>query len=478
GVALLGGLMGPVSQTHIEFYGDLSLTAATTSTIYAGQHGGDRFRLFGDGTNYVAGGLSGTGDLDLDGGRGLYYVWGDNSAYSGTVTLAAGNGALFPQHANALGTGTVIVRDGGGTYRGMGLMANIGATVVVDPGGVLDSMGGLPVTTPIVMNGGTINAGGLYDKMPYGDSIFAGPITLQADGIFRVGFSYPLRLSGTISESGGARRVIIPAAGSYGSDYYRVHFSGTGLWTGGTLIEPGGVAWAETDNAMGTGTIDVQGRLIVGDSSGMPVIEVNGGALELRGTLEADVVFNSGVIQNTLGSLYGFSNGTLTGEVTMNGDVSLRTSGDTGRWLRLTGTLNDGANSYKILVDSGNGSTYLEGVGLYDGGTDVTQGRLLVDNKDALGTGSVYVGRNLGTANNQGGGSLVTRVDGCLDGLPSVIIDAGARFEVNSDETTLATINRAITWFEARTEGIYLELLILTASTLLPIPIPVIPLRQ
>ncbi|KKK98109.1 hypothetical protein LCGC14_2646040, partial [marine sediment metagenome] len=162
--------------------------------------------------------------------------------------------------------------------------------------------------------------------------------------------------------------------------------------------------------------------------------------LELRNTLTGNVVVNGGVIQNTLGTLYGYASGTLDGEVTMNSDVRLRTANNTTVWVTLTGTLNDGANSYKVLRDSGNSEVRLNGPGLYDGGTDITQGRLVINHVDALGTGSVYVGRNLGTGDNQGGGSLLTRVDGSLNGLPSVIVDAGARYEVDSDETTLVTI--------------------------------------
>lgn len=289
--------------------------------------------------------------------------------FAGAVHIDSGR--LSIENANALtGTSGVIVSNN----------AVLGINVNVS-------------NVSVTLNGtGTGNSGG--SALEGGNSsggLWAGNVVLNTDSSIgdRGGTSAdPFVVSGTISENGGPRSLIINSAGNdtagaYGSGY--VKLSGTNTYSGSTTVRSGTLllgtnAPSGAVGALGNATSDV----VMGD---VPIVtQYKTIVLLTDGTFTVDrniTVANYGTT-TTIGGNQSSGTSTFTGTNTLNKAVTLQAKANsevdftTGKITGVGG-----------VTTTGGGTILLSGPNDYSGGTVATNITLLTDNASALGSGIV-----------------------------------------------------------------------------------------
>ncbi|HBZ1709167.1 fibronectin-binding autotransporter adhesin ShdA [Salmonella enterica] len=389
---------------HGTFTVDAGSTFTVTSeldeTTATSDWNGSKLTKQGDGTLILSNTGNDYGDTEIDGG------------------------ILAAKDAAALGTGDVTIAESATLALSQGTLDNN----VTGEGQIVKSGSDeLIVTGDNTYSGGTTISGGTLTA-DHADSLGTGAVANS--GVLQVGEG---ELENTLSGSGSLVKTGTGELTLSGDNSY----SGTTTITDGTLI-------AASVNALGSGDIDNSGVLKVGEgelentlSGSGPLVKTGTGELTLSGdntysggttitggTLTADHadslgsgdIDNSGVLQVGEGELKNTLSGsgslvkTGTGELTLNGDndYSGGTTIDDGVLIAdnadslgtgavaNNGVLQVGEGELKntlsgtgSLVKIGTGELTLNGDNDYSGGTTISDGTLIANHADSLGTGAI-----------------------------------------------------------------------------------------
>jgi autotransporter-associated beta strand protein len=273
--------------------------------------------------------------------------FGGNTQVATNVTLSAGsisNGTLV---ATSYGVQSGVV---GATLGGTGALTKTGAgTVLLNSGNTytggttvtlgrltLGTGGSLASTGAVTLNGGTLDLGG--------KSQVSGGFTLTSGALE----SGTLTASSFSVQSGSVSATLAGAGALSKSGTGTVTLNAANTYTGGTTVSLGKLALGSAGSLSNTG-----------------LLAVSGGTLDLGGKSQT-----AGATTLTAGALI---NGTLnsTGYSLQDGLVSA-TLGSTGK-----------------VTKSGTGTVTLTAANSYTGGTDLTDGTLVMSNKDAFSSGTV-----------------------------------------------------------------------------------------
>jgi autotransporter-associated beta strand protein/T5SS/PEP-CTERM-associated repeat protein len=282
--------------------------------FYVGVFGSGRLRLTGGviRNSYAIAGydLGSDGNIEVSGGKWLssdFLIIGRKGTAAMTITDGYVENTDGVVGYYAEGSGAVLIA--GGTW------ANSGNLYV-----------GLSGTGTLTMNGGLVTVGGILSKGTYGT------INLSPGGTLQIGtggttgaLATDLTNNGTLvfdrsddlafeGVLGGVGMVSKQGAGT-------LTLKGANAYSGGTRVS-GGIIRAESDGAIGTGTVilaDSAKRLVLGDgvtvvnniTIDQPVGEVGSGAIQYEGTGTATIA--SGTItvlaQSITGGEFGSRNG-------------------------------------------------------------------------------------------------------------------------------------------------------------------------
>ncbi|HFW5418411.1 TPA: fibronectin-binding autotransporter adhesin ShdA [Salmonella enterica subsp. enterica serovar Wandsworth] len=299
--------------------------------------------------------VTGEGQIVKSGSDELI-VTGAND-YSGGTTISGGT--LTADHADSLGTGAVA--NSGVLQVGEGELENTlsGSGSLVKTG-----TGELTLSGDNSYSGGTTIIGGTLTA-DHSDSLGTGAVANS--GVLQVGEG---ELENTLSGSGS---LVKTGTGE-------LTLSGDNTYSGGTTIT-GGTLTADHADSLGTGAIANSGVLQVGEG-------------ELKNTLSGSgSLVKTGTGELTLNGDNDYSGGTTiddgvliadnadslgTGAVANNGVLQVG-EGELKNTLSGTGS----------LVKIGTGELTLNGDNDYSGGTTISDGTLIANHADSLGTGAI-----------------------------------------------------------------------------------------
>lgn len=325
----------------------------------------DGARVYSPGGNVIAQRDGSTGAVTVSGPGSTWDTGGNSMTLGGgensTATLRVENGALVTLTGNftssplilgygAGSTGTLIQT--GGTVSMGELQIGTGTGTYRLEGGVLEvarlwnAYGGTPV---LELASGTIRA--------FSPNSLEGEI----DATLRQGTTSTINtngLSGTWSGVLSGSGALNKAGGG------TLSITGDNTYSGGTFLTQGGIFFGH-NNAIGTGTLSVQGNTLIG-------------ALSVARTVANNITINPGF--------------TLTGTGGQN--------------LTLTGTIS-GAGAVTKL---GTGTLSLTGANTYAGNTALNQGALYVGNDQAIGSGTLTIGGNTNLGSFNGARALSNNV--------------------------------------------------------------------
>ncbi|EKR8719099.1 TPA: autotransporter-associated beta strand repeat-containing protein [Salmonella enterica] len=400
---------GTLVASNVEALGTGDVTNNATLELNTG----------GDFTNNI----SGSGQVVKSGDETL--TLSGSNTYTGGTTI--NDGTLVATSVEALGSGDVTDNAVLELNTGGDFINNIGGTGRVEKSGddTLTLSGSNSYTGGTLISSGTLVATNV-DALGSGDVTDNATLELNTGGTFDNAISG----SGQVVKSGDETLTL----------------SGANSYTGGTLISSGTLV-ANDVNALGTGDVTDNAVLelntggdFTNNISGTGRVEKSGddtltlsgsntytgGTLISSGTLVAndvnalgtgDVTDNAALMLNTGGDFINNIGG--TGRVEKSGDKTLTLSGSntyTGGTLISDGTLvandvnalgtgditdnatlalnavgdfNNAISGSGKVEKSGDGTLTLSGANSYTGGTTISGGTLLASNVEALGTGSV-----------------------------------------------------------------------------------------
>jgi autotransporter-associated beta strand protein len=351
------------------------------------------FTLLAENTHNVtiSGGITGTGNLTKT-GTGTGFLTGDNSSWSGGITISAGS--LQVNSASSLGTGTTITTSGSNNAAlvlGNGVTSGSGKSLTIAGGGAGGFFGSLSTTGTATWQG----------------NVLIGAATGARVGT--TGTTGALTISGDISENVGTPSELIIRTNG---DAAAVVLSGNNSYTGGTQLATGTLQLGSA-NAIGTGT----GNLTIGISSATTTLSSNGSTGR---TIANNVVFANNSI---LGDATNNGRLTFTGTTSLGGATRTLTVASTVEFsntISATGTFG--------ITKAGAGDLILSGNNSYAGDTTITAGRVIVGHVNALGatTGKTRIDA----------GTLELATDSSI---------AAEFFDMGSGNTGTIVVNRATT---------------------------------
>ncbi|EIS5205585.1 fibronectin-binding autotransporter adhesin ShdA [Salmonella enterica] len=299
--------------------------------------------------------VTGEGQIVKSGSDELI-VTGDNN-YSGGTTISGGT--LTADHADSLGTGTIA--NSGVLQVGEGELENTlsGTGSLVKTG-----TGELTLSGDNTYSGGTTITGGTLTA-DHADSLGTG--TIANSSVLQVGEG---ELENTLSGTGS---LVKTGTGE-------LTLNGDNDYSGGTTIDDG-VLIADNADSLGSGDIDNSGVLQVGEG-------------ELKNTLSGTgSLVKIGTGELTLNGDNDYSGGTTISDGTLiaNHADSLGTGAiDNSGVLQVgEGELKNTLSGTGSLVKIGTGELTLNGDNDYSGGTTISDGTLIADHADSLGTGAI-----------------------------------------------------------------------------------------
>ncbi|EAB2314829.1 fibronectin-binding autotransporter adhesin ShdA [Salmonella enterica] len=299
--------------------------------------------------------VTGEGQIVKSGSDELI-VTGDNS-YSGGTTIS--DGTLIADHADSLGSGDI---DNSGVLKvGEGELKNTlsGSGSLVKTG-----TGELTLSGDNSYSGGTTISGGMLIA-DHADSLGTGAVANS--GVLQVGEG---ELENTLSGTGS---LVKTGTGE-------LTLNGDNDYSGGTTIDDG-VLIADNADSLGSGDIDNSGVLQVGEG-------------ELKNTLSGTgSLVKIGTGELTLNGDNDYSGGTTISDGTLiaNHADSLGTGAiDNSGVLQVgEGELKNTLSGTGSLVKIGTGELTLNGDNDYSGGTTISDGTLIADHADSLGSGDI-----------------------------------------------------------------------------------------
>ncbi len=319
------------SSANVNVLGDLKLgTSASGSSGTANQTGGT---------------LAVTGVDTTNGSRSL--VIGEYPNETSAYNLSAGslnvpNGLTFLGYS---GSGVLNISGGTAMLLGIDFGAGQGGALNLSGNGLL-SIGSSGISNNNANSSATISGGTLQTNASWNTTL---PITLI--GPANVGLQgNTVGLNGAISGSGSLALV-----GTGGT----LLLGGSNSYTGGTTIPAGFIVRAGANNALGTGTLYLNGG---GVSSNGASAYTFASPLVLSGGTLGDATNNGGLtFTATSGTLATNANLTVNSPVTINGNL---TDGGSGYFLNKNGpgTLTlAGNNTFSGSMAAGAGKLYING---------------------------------------------------------------------------------------------------------------------
>ncbi|HDH3768300.1 fibronectin-binding autotransporter adhesin ShdA [Salmonella enterica] len=270
-------------------------------------------------------------------------------------------GILAVKDAASLGTGDVTIAESATLALSQGTLDNN-----VTGGGQIVKSGSdeLIVTGANDYSGGTTITGGTLTA-DHADSLGSGDI--DNSGVLQVGEG---ELKNTLFGSGS---LVKTGTGE-------LTLSSDNTYSGGTTIS-GGTLTADHADSLGSGDIDNSGVLQVGEG-------------ELKNTLSGSgSLVKTGTGELTLSGDNDYSGGTTIDDGTLTADhADSLGSGDidnSGVLQVGEGELENTLSGAGSLVKTGMGELTLSGDNSYSGGTTITDGTLIADHADSLGTGTI-----------------------------------------------------------------------------------------
>lgn len=382
--------VGNASSSYVRFYYedtsnlDASLTGHVQQTVFD-----------------ITGNIIGSNALYLDGNNAgtlannaTFTVWmrGDNSGYSGIITIGNDNGITFNPGRNATlrvgdqaGLSEVTVFGTGGSigFRNYGTLQLAGNNMTFTKNFLFTGGIGLETTA------GIENASDTAATITFDSGTKAG-VTYQDIGI-------GLRDGTAASVFGGGTAGLTVVKVGAGDTVFGYSTGGGAVpdsfsnYTGDTLVQEG------TLIAGSNNSFSPYSRFIVSDGATLSPYWDNAG-------LGFDV---------TIGSLMGGA----AAAVNIDGGASLKIGGDNTNDADFAGVISGGGNLYKV----GGGTQTLSGVNTFTGNMAVIQGALIGSNNSAFGdvTNSINLGGSIGLGN----GILDAKVELLLSGTADAVVN-------------------------------------------------------
>ncbi|EEN6218935.1 autotransporter outer membrane beta-barrel domain-containing protein [Salmonella enterica subsp. enterica serovar Senftenberg] len=351
-------LSGANSYSGGTLISDGTLVASNVEALGTGDVTDDATLELNTGGDFINN-IGGTGRVEKSGDDKLT-LSGSNTYTGGTLISS---GTLVANDVNALGTGDVtdnatLMLNTGGDFTN-----NIGGTGRVEKSGddALTLSGSNTYTGGTLISGGTLVANDV-NALGTGDITDNATLALNAVGDFDNAISG----SGKVEKSGDDALTL----------------SGSNTYTGGTLISSGTLV-ASNVEALGTGDVTDNATLEL-NTGGTFDNAISGSGQVVKSGDETLTL--SGSNTYTGGTL--ISGGTLvasnvealgSGDVTNDAVLELNTDGDFDNAISGTGR----------VEKSGDDALTLSGSNTYTGGTTINDGTLIATSVDALGTGDV-----------------------------------------------------------------------------------------
>jgi fibronectin-binding autotransporter adhesin len=337
------------------------------------------------------------------------------STFNGGVVIK--NGTLYGGSSAAFGTGTVTLGNSSGSLSaslmGSGAASPTFANAIVVASG---------------STGNTLTLG--TGSLGTGSTTFSGTVSLGHDIVLSNASTGAVTLSGVISETGGARAIVINAGTG------TVSLTNTNTFTGGATFNNGRLILGVT-NATGTGTFTIAGGV-------MDTVSTSSGT--------AATLSNSAYFWNGDFATGGATGITLAvGNVTLGGNRVVTTNVTSSAIFTINGGIGDGGNGYSLTKAGGAalntlGVLNLNGANTYSGATIVMGGvlNLIQAGSTLTNTSGVVVKAgtlNLGVASGTG---VANRINPAatltLGGSGIFTLNAGATGPVNSQSFASLTV--------------------------------------
>ncbi|ECM4416076.1 autotransporter outer membrane beta-barrel domain-containing protein [Salmonella enterica subsp. enterica serovar Senftenberg] len=351
-------LSGANSYSGGTLISDGTLVASNVEALGTGDVTDDATLELNTGGDFINN-IGGTGRVEKSGDDKLT-LSGSNTYTGGTLISS---GTLVANDVNALGTGDVtdnatLMLNTGGDFTN-----NIGGTGRVEKSGddALTLSGSNTYTGGTLISGGTLVANDV-NALGTGDITDNATLALNAVGDFDNAISG----SGKVEKSGDETLTL----------------SGSNTYTGGTLIS-GGTLVASNVEALGSGDVTNDAVLELNTDGDFDNAIGGTGRVEKSGddalTLSGSNTYTGGTTIND-GTLIATSVDALgTGDVTDNAVLELNTGG----------TFDNAISGSGQVEKSGDDVLTLSGANSYSGGTLISDGTLVANDVNALGTGDV-----------------------------------------------------------------------------------------
>jgi len=413
------GLFTTVSATNmsVNLSGSLTINKVTgTSGLTLG--GAFSSTALQSGANTLSGNISGPGSILYDSGNWNFY--GNNSGWSGGLTISAGNALVIGLGTDtALGTGPVTYSS---TSFGLTMRADNGARTLSNPVSIVaaTSIFSVTGTNDLTLSGpltlataggahaisvsnmgtttlsgaiGSASATATFSKNGFGDLVLSGPST------FAGGFTLNSGALGLGRDTVGSPTI---TSGPVGTGTFTINAAGS---NGAVLRATGG---ARTVNNPTT----INGDFVVDGSNDLTL----GGAMNLGTTVKTIAVANTGL--TTFAGVMSGAGGGITkagaGTLVLATGVTHNYTGATnviGGALRVNGTLDNTGTTVTVGNNAAN-TGMLSGTGIINrpvsaisGGTikpGASPGVLTVNNTVTMATGSIFAGDIQGTTPGNG----------------------------------------------------------------------------
>jgi autotransporter-associated beta strand protein len=347
----LSGVGGSISDSSGAVTNIIGLSMA-----FPGSSGSEAFNIAANTELMIAGQLSGASGYQIrKSGTGTVVFAGDDSGFSGPVTVSAGT--LQIQNKTALGINNTTTVDKNAGLRIKDVSGTINETLVLSGGGALG-------------NGGAL-------ENVHGFNTLAGTIKLLNSSIIGADAGQ-LNLTGPIQ---GVTTLLLTIGGNSGEDGGRVAFLGANSYAAITAINHGTL---NIQNPQGLGPIGKTAAVNVGAEGALelqlPNAIISGMPLSLAGP----GINNAGALRNVSGNNIWDGNITLQNNSSIGVDAASTLTIGNAKSLVVHGVISE-SNGGAALTKEGFGELILVRKNTYSGLTTVDQGILTAENNFALG---------------------------------------------------------------------------------------------